>query len=123
LAAENSVDRVPNDIPVEYAATLCVNPATAYLLLNQFVKLKAGDVIVQNAANSVCGQVVIQLAKMAGIKTVNIIRDRYVAINSNNVVASGTHRRLNYLCAFGHRSIAAQTKLQRGCRTAEDPGG
>jgi len=76
LAAESSFDRVPNDIPVEYAATLRVNPATAYLLLNQFVKLKAGDVIVQNAANSVCGQAVIQLARLAGVKTLNIIRDR-----------------------------------------------
>jgi NADPH:quinone reductase-like Zn-dependent oxidoreductase len=82
LATESSFDRVPNDIPVEYAATLRVNPATAYLLLNQFVKLKAGDVIVQNAANSVCGQAVIQLARLAGVKTVNIIRDRYTG-NTN----------------------------------------
>jgi len=76
LAAEDSLDRVPNDIPVEYAATLSINPATAHLLLNQFVKLKAGDVIVQNAANSHVGQAVIQLAKLAGVKTLNIIRDR-----------------------------------------------
>lgn len=65
-----------NDIPVEYAATLAVNPATAHLLLTEFVNLKAGDVIVQNAANSTVGQAVIQLAKLKGVKTVNVIRDR-----------------------------------------------
>ena len=76
LAGEDQFDVVPNDIPVEYAATLAVNPATAHHLLHQFVSLKAGDVIVQNAANSACGQAVIQLAKLQGVKTINIIRDR-----------------------------------------------
>lgn len=33
---------MPSDIPVEYAATLAVNPATAYRLLNDFVQLKSG---------------------------------------------------------------------------------
>jgi trans-2-enoyl-CoA reductase len=75
LAAEESLCKIANDIPVEYAATLAVNPATAHLLL-QSVQLQAGDVIVQNAANSSVGQIVIQLAKLRGIKTVNIIRDR-----------------------------------------------
>lgn len=46
-------------------------------MLEDFVKLKAGDVIVQNGANSAVGQSVIQLAKLRGVKTINIIRDRY----------------------------------------------
>ena len=76
LAAEDAVSKVANDIPVEYAAALSVNPATAHLLLSEFVQLKAGDVVVQNAANSAVGQAVIQLAKLRGVKTVNVIRDR-----------------------------------------------
>ena len=76
LAAEDAVSKVANDIPVEYAAALSVNPATAHLLLSEFVQLKAGDVVVQNAANSAVGQAVIQLAKLRGVKTVSIIRDR-----------------------------------------------
>lgn len=75
LASEESLAKVANDIPVEYAAALAVNPATAHLLL-QMVQLKAGDVVLQNAANSTVGQAVIQLAKLRGLKTVNIIRDR-----------------------------------------------
>ena len=42
LATEDNFLSVPNDIPVEYAATLAVNPATAHLLLTNFAKLKAG---------------------------------------------------------------------------------
>jgi trans-2-enoyl-CoA reductase len=58
----------------EYLATLSVNPATALRLLEDFETLKAGDVIVQNGANSMVGLSVIQLANARGIKTVNIIR-------------------------------------------------
>jgi NADPH:quinone reductase-like Zn-dependent oxidoreductase len=35
-----------------------------------------GDIIVQNGANSAVGQVVIQLAKDMGVRTINLIRDR-----------------------------------------------
>jgi trans-2-enoyl-CoA reductase len=65
---------VPDDIPVEYSAVLGVAPSSAYRLLNDFVDLKAGDVVVQNGANSAVGVSVIQLCKKRGIKTINIIR-------------------------------------------------
>jgi len=67
---------VPNDIELEYLASISVNPATAYRLINDFAKLKEGDVIIQNGANSMVGFSVIQLAKARNIKTVNIIRPR-----------------------------------------------
>lgn len=66
--------KVANDIPPAYAATLSVNPATAYRLLRDFGALKPGDVIMQNGANSMVGLAVIQMARMMGIKTINIIR-------------------------------------------------
>ncbi len=66
--------KVSNDIPAAYAATLSVNPATAYRLLKDFSSLKAGDVIIQNGANSMVGQAVIQMARERGVKTINVIR-------------------------------------------------
>jgi len=51
-----------------------INPATAYLLLNRYVSLMPGDWIGQTAANSAMGQYVIKLAKLAGVKTLNIVR-------------------------------------------------
>lgn len=70
----DSVMKVSSDIPEAYAATLSVNPATAYRLLADFEKLAPGDVIIQNGANSMVGMAVIQMARERGIKTINIIR-------------------------------------------------
>lgn len=70
------VYKIPKDLGLVEAATLTVNPCTAYRMLKDFAKLKEGDVVIQNGANSACGQNVIQLCKAWGIKTVNIIRDR-----------------------------------------------
>jgi mitochondrial enoyl-[acyl-carrier protein] reductase / trans-2-enoyl-CoA reductase len=59
------------------AATISVNPFTADRMLLDFAKLREGDWVVQNGANSGVGQNVIQLARIRGFKTVNVIRDRY----------------------------------------------
>jgi trans-2-enoyl-CoA reductase len=46
-------------------------------MLLDFVSLIPGDVVVQNGANSGVGEAVIQLCKLWGLKTFNIVRDRY----------------------------------------------
>jgi len=51
-----------------------INPATAYLLLSRYVSLMPGDWIGQTAANSAMGQYIIALAKLAGVKTLNVVR-------------------------------------------------
>src|SRR5260370_38747711 len=51
-----------------------IHPATAYLLLNRYVSLMPGDWIGQTAANSAMGQYIIKLAKLAGVKTLNVVR-------------------------------------------------
>src|SRR5437870_3857827 len=51
-----------------------INPATAYLLLKRYVSLMRGDWIGQTAANSAMGQYIIAFAKLAGVKTLNVVR-------------------------------------------------
>ncbi|KRY41102.1 oxidoreductase, zinc-binding dehydrogenase family [Trichinella spiralis] len=68
--------KVNNKLPAQYAATLSVNPSTAYRMLKDYVKLGPGDAVLQNGANSAVGQLIIQLARHFGHKTVNIIRDK-----------------------------------------------
>ncbi|KAH9993668.1 hypothetical protein BJV74DRAFT_877736 [Russula compacta] len=58
------------------AATMMINPATAYCLLSHFVSLEKGQWVVQNGANSAVGQAVIQLARNAGLQTINFVRSR-----------------------------------------------
>ena len=55
-------------------AMIGINPVTAYLLLNRFVSLMPGDWIGQTAANSAMGQYIIALARLAGVKTLNVVR-------------------------------------------------
>jgi NADPH:quinone reductase-like Zn-dependent oxidoreductase len=59
---------------INQLAMLGINPATAYLLLTEFVELKPGDWVLQNAANSSVGRAVIAIAKARGLKTVNFVR-------------------------------------------------
>jgi NADPH:quinone reductase-like Zn-dependent oxidoreductase len=56
-----------------------INPATAYLLLNRYVSLMPGDWIAQTAANAAMGQYVIALAKLAGVRTLNVVRRKEAA--------------------------------------------
>ncbi|KAK0420818.1 hypothetical protein QR680_014907 [Steinernema hermaphroditum] len=74
--AAADVDAVDKDLPLDFAATLQVNPSTAYRMLKDFVDLKPGDVIVQNGANSAVGRYVIQLCRMWKVKTINVVRAR-----------------------------------------------
>ncbi|KAG8451159.1 hypothetical protein GDO86_003427 [Hymenochirus boettgeri] len=74
--SEASLMRVPSDIPLVGAATVSVNPCTAYRLLSDYETLRPGDSVIQNASNSGVGQAVIQIAASLGITTINIVRDR-----------------------------------------------
>lgn len=53
---------------------LMANPPTAHLLLSTYGDLKPGDWVVQNAANSAVGQYLMQLAKIRGLHSVNVMR-------------------------------------------------
>ena len=55
-------------------AMLRANPGTAHLMLTTLVDLKPGDWIVQNAANSAVGQLIIRFAHAMGLHSVNIVR-------------------------------------------------
>ncbi|MFM7183016.1 MAG: MDR family NADPH-dependent oxidoreductase [Verrucomicrobiales bacterium] len=56
------------------AAMLKVNPMTAWLLITGGGKPSSGTWVAQNAANSGVGQCVIQLAKVLGLHTLNLVR-------------------------------------------------
>lgn len=102
VLSENDLLTVPNNIPLLAAATLGVNPCTAYRMLADFEDLKPGDTVIQNAANSGVGQAVIQIAAARGISTINVIRDRpeftelsdrLKAIGATHVIKEETLRR------------------------------
>ncbi len=71
--AKGLVD-LPNGVDPVQLSMITVNPPTASLMLSEFVDLKAGDWVIQNAANSGVGAYLIALAKLRGLKTVNVVR-------------------------------------------------
>ncbi|KAF9054335.1 trans-2-enoyl-CoA reductase [Panaeolus papilionaceus] len=75
------------------AATLTVNPPTAYNMLTEFVDLKPGDWVIQNGANSAVGQAVIQIAAARGLNTINLVRERpdFEALESKLKGIGATH--------------------------------
>ncbi|CAN4119018.1 unnamed protein product [Withania somnifera] len=73
---ESLLHKVDKSTPIEYASTVSVNPVSALRMLNEFVTLKPGETIVQNGATSMVGQCVIQLARVRGVHSINIIRDK-----------------------------------------------
>lgn len=68
--------KVNSDLDLNIAAQLKVNPCTAYRMIKDFYSLDQGDTIIQNGANSAVGVYAIQLARLWGYKTINVIRDR-----------------------------------------------
>jgi NADPH:quinone reductase-like Zn-dependent oxidoreductase len=74
VVAADRLFALPPDADVQQLAMLSINPPTAALLLSEFVELKAGDWVVQNAANSGVGRAVIAFAKRRGLRTVNLVR-------------------------------------------------
>jgi NADPH:quinone reductase-like Zn-dependent oxidoreductase len=88
VAADNVV-AVGDDADALQLAMIGVNPLTALLLLRLHEHLSQGDWIAQTGANSAVGQYVIKLAKLAGVKTLNLVRREPAAAQ---VTAAGGDR-------------------------------
>jgi NADPH:quinone reductase-like Zn-dependent oxidoreductase len=65
---------LPAGVDPVQLSMLTVNPPTALLMLREFVDLKPGDWVIQNAANSAVGGYLVQIAKLRGINTLNVVR-------------------------------------------------
>ena len=101
---------VPADADVLQLAMLKVNPATALLMLRNYVTLQPGDWVIQDAANSGVGTNLIRLAKADGIRTVNVVRrsslsEPLQAIGADVVVVDGDDLAARIRDATGGASI------------------
>ena len=93
LKAEQVI-KLPPGVDILQAAMLKVNPATAQLMLRDYVDLAPGDWVIQNAANSAVGVNLIRLARARGIRTVNVVRRESLigplkAIGADAVIVDG----------------------------------
>lgn len=65
---------VAKSISDEQAAVSFVNPLTAYAMIREVLNVGKEDIVLQSAANSELGKMIIRLGKHYGFKTINIIR-------------------------------------------------
>ena len=67
---------VPTALPDEQAATFFVNPATALLMTRYVLRVPKGAWLLQTAAGSALGRMVIRLGRRYGFRTLNVVRRR-----------------------------------------------
>lgn len=87
LAEESNILKIENKDglnPIQ-VGTVSVNPCTAYRMLKDFESLGEGDWFIQNGANSGVGRAALQLGRLWGYKSINIIRDRPEATDTEKM--------------------------------------
>jgi NADPH:quinone reductase-like Zn-dependent oxidoreductase len=84
---------VPADIPDEQVASFFVNPATVLAIVRHVLGVPRGEWLLQSAAGSALGRMVIKLGRHDGFKTLNVVRrrdavDELKALGGDAVIAS-----------------------------------
>jgi trans-2-enoyl-CoA reductase len=108
LATSNDVLKVHKEgvTPIQ-VGTVSVNPCTAYRMLKDFETVGEGEWFVQNGANSGVGRAAIQLGKQWGMKSINVIRERSDAAE--------TQKMKDELVALGADKVVTESELmERG---------
>jgi len=70
---------VPPDLPDAQVASFFVNPATALVMTRWVLRVPAGAWLLQTAAGSALGRMVIKLGRHFGFRTINVVRRRQQA--------------------------------------------
>ncbi len=107
------------ELSVEQAAMFFVNPATAYVMTRQVLCVPRGEWLLQTAAGSALGKMVIRLGRQFGFRTLNVVRrqeqiDELKSLGGDAVVAAGPDEL---------PAAVAELTGGRGVRFAIDPVG
>jgi NADPH:quinone reductase-like Zn-dependent oxidoreductase len=65
---------VPDDITNEQAATFFINPASVLAMARHILRVRRGEWLLQSAAGSALGRMIIKLGRHDGFKTLNVVR-------------------------------------------------
>lgn len=67
---------VPDAVSDQTAAQFVVNPLTAWVMTTEELQLQKDEWLLQTAAGSTLGRIVLQLARERGFRTINVVRRR-----------------------------------------------
>lgn len=65
---------IPDSIPDDQAASFFVNPATAWAIVNNVLKIRRGEVLIQSAAAGAVGQMIQGLSRHIGFEVIHVVR-------------------------------------------------
>ena len=102
---------VPDSMSDEQAATFFVNPASALVMTRHVLAVPAGAYLLQTAAGSALGRMVIRLGKKHGFHTINVVRRHEQAEELRRLGADA-------VVLFPEESIAARVMEITGGRGA-----
>lgn len=74
IVPDQQIVPVSSGLSDEQAACFFVNPATAWVMTREVLKVPAGAWLLQTAAGSALGRMIIRLGKLCGFRTLNIVR-------------------------------------------------
>src|SRR5260370_17891608 len=74
LVSAHGLVALPPEADVQQLSMLRINPTAAALMLSEYVDLKPGDWVIQNASNSGVGRAVIAFGKARGLRLINLVR-------------------------------------------------
>jgi NADPH:quinone reductase-like Zn-dependent oxidoreductase len=65
---------VPDDVPDEQVAMFFVNPATVLAMVERVLRVPRGAWLLQTAAASALGKMIVKLGRLRGFRTLNLVR-------------------------------------------------
>jgi NADPH2:quinone reductase len=68
--------QIPDDLPDQQVASFFINPASVLLMVRHVLAVPRGEWLLQSAAGSELGRMIIRLARHDGIRTINVVRRR-----------------------------------------------
>ena len=81
---------IPDGISDEQAAMFFVNPATAWVMSHDVLKIPRGSWLLQSAAGSSLGRMLIRLSQHEGFQTINVVR-RTAAVDALKAATGAQH--------------------------------
>jgi NADPH2:quinone reductase len=84
---------VASDLPDEQVASFFVNPASVLAMVRHILKVPRGGWLLQSAAGSTLGRMIIKLGRHDGFRTINVVRrreaiDELKALGADAVISS-----------------------------------
>lgn len=111
---------VPAAISDEAACQLYINPLTAWLILTDMLCLERGDVLVVNAGGSAFAHVLLQFARVLGLRVILVTRR---ALHSERLMALGAHAVIDTSAEVMHARVMALTQGNGAAAVLDAIGG